>query len=70
MKIAGIDFSINHPAICIIDLDQDTYEFLVFPKDRTKGHNFLDGTEVKIVDIHRLDVADGVNTTDRERLMD
>lgn len=68
MKIAGIDFSINHPAICIIDLETNAFEFLVFPKERSKGHGLLEGTEVRIIDVDRLDVINGTNTTDRERL--
>lgn len=68
MKIAGIDFSINHPAVCIIDTVTNDVEFLVFPKERSKGHNHLEDTEVRIIDVHRLDVVDGTNSTDRERL--
>ena len=69
MKIAGIDFSINHPSICIYDTETLECEFLVFPKERSKGHKGLTDTEVQIIDIQRLDVANGVTTTDRERIL-
>lgn len=68
MHIAGIDFSINHPSVCLIR-DGVPHRFLVFPKDLTKGHHALQGTEVEMYAIDRLEVANHVNTTDRERLL-
>lgn len=68
MKIAGIDFSINHPSICIYDTETKECSFLIFPKEKTKGHNNLQDTEIKIIDIDRFDVQNGMTTTDRERL--
>ena len=56
MKIAGIDFSINHPSVCIYDTSTKECSFLVFPKERSKGHKNLQDTEVSIIDIQRLDV--------------
>ena len=69
MKIAGIDFSINHPSVCLYDTKTLECTFLVFPKERSKGHKGLCDTEVKIIDIQRLDVANGVSVTDRERIL-
>lgn len=69
MKIAGIDFSINHPSVCLYDTETLDCSFLVFPKERSKGHKGLSDTEVQIIDIQRLDVANGVSTTDRERIL-
>jgi hypothetical protein len=69
MKIAGIDFSINHPSVCIYDTSTKECSFLVFPKERSKGHKNLQDTEVSIIDIQRLDVQNGTSTTDRERVL-
>lgn len=69
MKIAGIDFSINHPSICIYDTETKQCEFLLFPKEKLKGHKGLIDTEVKVVDIQRFDVENGVSITERERLL-
>lgn len=68
MKIAGIDFSINHPSVCIYDTETKECSFLIFPKEQSKGHKNLQDTEVKIIDIQRLDVQNGTSTTERERL--
>jgi hypothetical protein len=68
MKIAGIDFSINHPSICIYDTESKECSFLIFPKEKSKGHNNLQDTEVTTIDIQRFDVQNGMTTTDRERL--
>jgi hypothetical protein len=69
MKIAGIDFSINHPSICIYDTETKDCQFLLFPKEKSKGHKGLNDTEVKIIDIERLDVQNGVSISERERLL-
>lgn len=68
MKIAGIDFSINHPSICVYDTESKECQFYVFPKEKTKGHSNLKDTEVNVVDIQRYDVANGLSSTERERL--
>lgn len=68
MKIAGIDFSINHPSVCVYDTITKECSFYIFPKEKTKGHGNLSDTEVNIIDIQRFDVANGLSTTDRERL--
>jgi len=68
MKIAGIDFSINHPSVCIYDTITKECSFLVFPKEKSKGHKNLQDTEVSIIDIQRLDVQNGTSVTERERV--
>jgi hypothetical protein len=66
-KVAGIDFSINHPSICIYDQKDKTCNFKVFPKEKTKGHKNLQ--YVDIVDVKRFDVENGMDVSDRERLL-
>lgn len=68
MKIAGIDFSINHPSVCIYDTSNKECSFLIFPKEHSKGHKNLQDTEVSIIDIQRLDVQNGTSVTERERV--
>jgi hypothetical protein len=68
MKVAGIDFSINHPSICVLDTETRECQFYIYPKEKTKGHSNLQNTEINIIDIQRFDVANGLLSTERERL--